>query len=85
MGLLDLRAITGDAALVAAARSSLPTPGGTTPASGYRSFASLDERLAAHGDAAYLLEPDLKEARGGIRDMTMLRALAASWLTDRPI
>ena len=36
------------------------------------------------GDAANLLEPDLKEARGGIRDMSMLRALAATWLTDRP-
>ena len=32
----------------------------------------------------YLLEPDLKEARGGLRDAITLRALAASWLTDRP-
>ena len=47
-------------------------------------LASLDERLATFGDAAYLLEPDLKEARGGFRDVSMLRALAASWLTDRP-
>ena len=30
------------------------------------------------------LEPDLKEARGGLRDMTVLRALAAAWLADRP-
>ena len=47
-------------------------------------LASLDERLDSYGDAAYLLEPDLKEARGGFRDMIMLRALAATWLTDRP-
>ena len=47
-------------------------------------MASLAERHETFGDAAYLLEPDLKEARGGFRDMIMLRALAATWLTDRP-
>ena len=47
-------------------------------------LAALDERHESFGDAAYLLEPDLKEARGGFRDMIMLRALAATWLTDRP-
>ncbi|CAM5628972.1 [protein-PII] uridylyltransferase [Streptomyces hirsutus] len=30
------------------------------------------------------LEPDLKEARGGLRDATALRAVAASWLADAP-
>ncbi|WP_338041391.1 [protein-PII] uridylyltransferase [Microlunatus panaciterrae] len=85
VGLLDLRAIAGDAELVAGTRSAL--------LAGWRNGArkrlpelltSIDERSAQYGDAAYLLEPDLKEARGGFRDMTMLRALAATWLTDRP-
>jgi [protein-PII] uridylyltransferase len=85
VGLLDLRMITGDAELVKGARTAL--------LDNWRShtrkrlpelLASLDERLATFGDAAYLLEPDLKEARGGFRDVSMLRALAASWLTDRP-
>ena len=85
VGLLDLRVVAGDAALVSGARTAL--------LSAWRSGArkrlpellsSLDERLSRYGDAAYLLEPDLKEARGGFRDMTMLRALAATWLTDRP-
>ncbi|CAM5718881.1 Bifunctional uridylyltransferase/uridylyl-removing enzyme [Streptomyces violaceorubidus] len=31
-----------------------------------------------------VLEPDLKEARGGLRDATALRAVAASWLADAP-
>jgi [protein-PII] uridylyltransferase len=85
VGLLDLRAITGDAALVTTARSSLLDAWRNNARKRLPELlASLDERLAAHGDAAYLLEPDLKEARGGIRDMTTLRALAASWLTDRP-
>ncbi|QDP96100.1 [protein-PII] uridylyltransferase [Microlunatus elymi] len=85
VGLLDLRVIAGDAGLTANARSRL--------LDGWRSgarkrldelIASIVERNQTFGDAAYLLEPDLKEARGGFRDMIMLRALAATWLTDRP-
>ena len=85
VGLLDLRVVAGDAALVSGARTALLGAW----RSGARKrlpelLSSLDERLSRYGDAAYLLEPDLKEARGGFRDMTMLRALAATWLTDRP-
>lgn len=85
VGLLDLRLVAGDAGLVSSARTALLGAW----RSGARKrlpelLSSLDERLARYGDAAYLLEPDLKEARGGFRDMTMLRALAATWLTDRP-
>ena len=85
VGLLDLRAISGDARLVSSARSSLLDAWrGHARRRLPELLSSLDERLDSHGDAAYLLEPDLKEARGGFRDMTMLRALAATWLTDRP-
>ena len=85
VGLLDLRVVAGDADLVSGARTSLITAWRTNARKRLPELlASLDERLATSGDAAYLLEPDLKEARGGFRDMTMLRALAATWLTDRP-
>lgn len=85
IGLLDLRALAGDAALVANARSSLLT----SWRNGARKrlpelIESLAERRATFGNAAYLLEPDLKEARGGFRDMSTLRALAATWLADLP-
>ena len=43
-----------------------------------------DERAERQGELQYLLEPDLKEARGGLRDATALRAVAASWLADAP-
>src|SRR5690606_35169199 len=43
-----------------------------------------DERAERQGELRYLLEPDLKEARGGLRDATALRAVAASWLADAP-
>ncbi|KAE8762263.1 HD domain-containing protein, partial [Georgenia thermotolerans] len=47
-------------------------------------LASVGERAARAGELAYLVEPDLKEARGGLRDAVVARALTASWLTDRP-
>ena len=84
-GLLDLRVIAGDGGLVARTRGHLLDD--------WRAGArrrlpqvleSLSERAARFGELAYLLEPDLKEARGGLRDAITLRALAASWLTDRP-
>jgi [protein-PII] uridylyltransferase len=85
VGLLDLRVITGDPELVKGARTALLDSWRRNARRRLPELlASLDERLATFGDAAYLLEPDLKEARGGFRDVSMLRALAASWLTDRP-
>jgi [protein-PII] uridylyltransferase len=36
----------------------------------------MEERHRAQGDVAFLLEPDLKEGRGGLRDATALRALS---------
>ena len=85
VGLLDLRAISGDAAVVAGARSRLLEAWRNNLRKRLPELiAALEERWTSHGDAAYLLEPDLKEARGGFRDISMLRALAASWLTDRP-
>jgi [protein-PII] uridylyltransferase len=85
VGLLDLRAVAGDRAVVAKAQSALLTD--------WRSAARrrLPELLATtrtraerSGELAYLVEPDLKEARGGIRDAVVVFALAATWLTDRP-
>lgn len=85
VGLLDLRLIAGDAALVTAARSSLLDAWrGNARKRLPELLIAVEERWSSHGDAAYLLEPDLKECRGGFRDLVMLRALAATWLTDRP-
>jgi [protein-PII] uridylyltransferase len=77
--------LAGDAALAVRARAALLTDwrGGIRR----RLPQLLDllaERAARFGEAAHLLEPDLKESRGGLRDVTTLRALATSWVTDRP-
>ncbi|MGA1146539.1 MAG: [protein-PII] uridylyltransferase [Candidatus Nanopelagicales bacterium] len=42
------------------------------------------ERRKRVGDLAQLLEPELKEAYGGLRDAVVLRALSASWVVDVP-
>lgn len=85
VGLLDLRLIAGDAQLVAATRDRLLSRWRF----GVRDWlqrleADLRERERRSGDAANLLEPDLKESRGGLRDALVLKALTATWLADRP-
>jgi [protein-PII] uridylyltransferase len=85
VGLLDLELVAGDAQVVAAARSTL---GHDWRANARRRLPELVESLEVrhhrHGDLAHSIEPDLKEARGGLRDMSVLRALTAAWLADRP-
>jgi [protein-PII] uridylyltransferase len=85
VGLLDLELLAGDEQVVAAARSTL---GHDWRANARRRLPELVESLEArhhsHGDLAQSIEPDLKEARGGLRDMSVLRALTAAWLADRP-
>jgi len=39
--------------------------------------AQMGERHRTQGDVAFLLEPDLKESHGGLRDVNVLRAVAA--------
>src|SRR5450631_890008 len=85
VGLLDLELLAGDEQVVAAARSTL---GHDWRANVRRRLPelveSLQERHHRHGDLAQSIEPDLKEARGGLRDMSILRALTSAWLADRP-
>ena len=37
----------------------------------------MAERRTTAGDVAFLLEPDLKESHGGLRDVSVLRAISA--------
>ncbi|HEX3004938.1 MAG TPA: nucleotidyltransferase domain-containing protein, partial [Angustibacter sp.] len=85
VGLLDLRVVAGDAELVAATRSRLLDDWrGAARRRLPELLSAVEERAERYGDGAFLLEPDLKESRGGLRDVTVLRALSASWLADRP-
>ncbi|MEV6011191.1 [protein-PII] uridylyltransferase [Streptomyces sp. NPDC051976] len=85
LGLLDARHLAGDSALTASLRSAaLADWRNQAPKRLPALYELCQERAERQGELSYLLEPDLKEARGGLRDATALRAVAASWLADAP-
>jgi [protein-PII] uridylyltransferase len=78
-GLLDIRLIAGNADLVAAVQSdALDYWRKNTKENLAELHKSLQARHTRAGELAYLLEPDLKEARGGLRDIQALRAISLS-------
>ncbi|MBB1256868.1 [protein-PII] uridylyltransferase [Streptomyces sp. OF3] len=85
LGLLDARHVAGDAGLTARLRTELFGQWRSQAATRLPELEEMcRERARRHGELQYLLEGDLKEARGGLRDATALRAVAASWLADAP-
>ncbi|MEV7816688.1 [protein-PII] uridylyltransferase [Streptomyces flaveolus] len=85
LGLLDARHLAGDPALTAGLRTAALADWRNQAPKRLPELQELcAERAARQGELQYLLEPDLKEARGGLRDATALRAVAASWLADAP-
>ncbi|MGQ5223821.1 [protein-PII] uridylyltransferase [Streptomyces sp. yara] len=85
LGLLDARHVAGDLGLTTALRTTVLADWRNQAPKRLPALRELcEERAARQGELQYLLEPDLKEARGGLRDATALRAVAASWLADAP-
>ena len=85
LGLLDARTVVGDDRLTAALRSSVLSDWRSLARDRLPSLrASSESRADRAGDLAHLLEPDLKESHGGLRDIVVLRAVAASWIADIP-
>ncbi len=85
LGLLDARPVAGDQAMVGRLRTAVL---GDWRAAARRRLPELRESWDARGERAgdlrHDVEPDLKEGRGGLRDVVSLRAVAASWVADRP-
>jgi [protein-PII] uridylyltransferase len=79
LGLLDARLVWGDAKvadpLVARARTAWRDTLGTRYLPDLE--AQMRDRHRGVGDVAFLLEPDLKESHGGLRDVNVLRAISA--------
>ncbi|MEV0182921.1 [protein-PII] uridylyltransferase [Streptomyces sp. NPDC050625] len=85
LGLLDARHLAGDLGLTAGLRTAVLADWRNQAPKRLPELQELcDDRAERQGELQYLLEPDLKEARGGLRDATALRAVAASWLADAP-
>jgi [protein-PII] uridylyltransferase len=83
LGLLDARHIAGDAALAAQLVEGAADLWRRTAA---RQLSRLKEltraRHTVHGTLAQLLEGDLKEAEGGLRDVTLLRGIGRAGIAD---
>jgi [protein-PII] uridylyltransferase len=83
LGLLDARVVAGDEELLGTLRTQVLTDWRAMAASRLPALQEIVEaRRTRSGDLAHLLEPDLKESYGGLRDATVLRAIAASWIAD---
>src|SRR5579859_6144818 len=85
LGLLSARHVAGDPDLTERLRvGALEDWRAAAPARLAELHAAHDERAAMFGELAFLLEPDLKEARGGLRDVHAIQAVAAAWVAPAP-
>ncbi|MFE0590422.1 [protein-PII] uridylyltransferase [Micromonospora echinospora] len=83
LGLLDARYVAGDRGV---ADELVRTAADQWRRTALRQLPALREvtesRWQTHGELAFLLEGDLKEAAGGLRDVGILRGIATAGLTD---
>jgi [protein-PII] uridylyltransferase len=85
LGLLDARHVAGDPELTRRlAEASLADWRKLAAARLPELHEAVQARTARCGELAYLIEPDLVESYGGLRDTLVLRAIAASWVADWP-
>jgi [protein-PII] uridylyltransferase len=83
LGLLDARHVAGDARLTAQLATAARDQWRRTAVRQLPRLREVcDARWATHGELAFLLEGDVKEARGGLRDVGMLRGIAYAGVTD---
>ncbi|WP_327086884.1 [protein-PII] uridylyltransferase [Nonomuraea sp. NBC_01738] len=85
LGLIQARHIAGDPELTRRAREAVLAE---WRADSRRRLGELretsDRRAQSSGELAFLLEPDLKDGRGGLRDVQAMQAVAAAWVASAP-
>ncbi|QNN52127.1 [protein-PII] uridylyltransferase [Nocardioides mesophilus] len=85
LGLLDARHLAGDPSLTLRLRSEVLAH---WRRDARRQLPELQRLVTARtervGELAHAAVPDLKEAYGGLRDATVMKALVASWTVDVP-
>ncbi len=85
LGLLSARHVAGNADLTESLRvGALTDWREAAPTRLGELQESCGERAKSSGELAFLLEPDLKEARGGLRDVHAIQAVAAAWVAPAP-
>ncbi len=84
-GLLDTRAISGNEELARELRNSIHHDWRANAKSVLPQLSHLvAERRKTHGELFQLLEPNIKESYGGIRDAGIVSHLGSTWLVDTP-
>jgi [protein-PII] uridylyltransferase len=85
LGLLTARHVAGDPDLTEQLRSGALEDWRSAAAARLAELHAAHEgRARSFGELAFLLEPDLKEARGGLRDVHAIQAVAAAWVAPAP-
>ena len=85
LGLLHARHVAGDPGLTSDLRTGVLADWRSGARTRLAELQALhEERAARSGELAFLLEPDLKEARGGLRDAEAIYAVAAAWVAPGP-
>ncbi|MGO2606721.1 MAG: HD domain-containing protein [Brachybacterium tyrofermentans] len=83
ISLLDLRVVAGDAAIVEGTSRRVRAQWRREARRRVRDLVELaTDRAHRYGSLAHSTEPNLKSDRGGLRDVTVIRAIAESWLAD---
>src|SRR5690606_11900805 len=85
LGLIQARHVAGDRELTRRAREAVLAE---WRADSRRRLGELrdqaEQRAQASGELAFLLEPDLKDGRGGLRDAQVMQAVAVAWVASAP-
>jgi [protein-PII] uridylyltransferase len=85
LGLLDARHVAGDRTLTDRTRAAVLADWRRDARRRLPELSTaVRERAARAGELAFLLEPDLKECRGGLRDVHAMKAAATAWVVDAP-
>ncbi len=85
LGLLNARHVAGDLDLTTRLREGALEDWRSNARTRLAELKDLhEERTRLHGELAFLLEPDLKESRGGQRDVHAIQAIAAAWVAPAP-
>ncbi len=85
LGLLNARHVAGDPDLTNSLREGALEDWRSNAKTRLAELKELhEERTRLHGELAFLLEPDLKESRGGQRDVHAIQAIAAAWVAPAP-
>jgi [protein-PII] uridylyltransferase len=85
LGLLEARHLAGDDTLFGKVNDAVRQSWRAGIRSRFDELVELTaSRWKKNGDVAHRVEPDLKNGRGGLRDVYLLDALAAAQLIDRP-